>query len=83
LPHDLLKQLLEQLRLLKPPMPILRVHRMMRDLLVESQPGEPAPGQMHAQFLHQFALAADAVEIAISKMRSSSSGSIDGRPVSL
>ena len=36
----------------------------MRDLLIEAQTGEPAPGQMHAQFLHQLALAGDAVQIA-------------------
>ena len=36
----------------------------MRDLLIETQAGEPAPRQMHAQFLHQFALAGDAVQIA-------------------
>ena len=36
----------------------------MRDLLIEAQTGEPAPRQMHAQFLHQFAFAGDAVQIA-------------------
>ena len=36
----------------------------MRDLLIEAQAGEPAPRQMHAQFLHQFAFAGDAVQIA-------------------
>ena len=36
----------------------------MRDLLIEPQTGEPAPGQMHAQFLHQSAFAGDAVQVA-------------------
>ena len=36
----------------------------MRDLLIEAQAREPAPRQMHAQFLHQFAFAGDAVQIA-------------------
>ncbi len=36
----------------------------MRDLLIETQPREPAPGQVHAQFFHQFALAGDAIQIA-------------------
>ena len=36
----------------------------MRDLLIETQTREPAPGQMHAQFLHQLAFAGDAVQIA-------------------
>jgi len=36
----------------------------MRDLLIEAQTREPAPRQMHAQFLHQLALAGDAVQIA-------------------
>ena len=36
----------------------------MRDLLIEAQSREPAPRQMHAQFLHQLPLAGDAVQIA-------------------
>ena len=36
----------------------------MRDLLIEAQAGEPAPRQMHAQWLHQFAFAGAAVQIA-------------------
>ena len=36
----------------------------MWDLLIEAQPGEPAPRQMHAQLLHQFPFARDPVEIA-------------------
>jgi hypothetical protein len=63
LAHDLLEQLLKQLRLLKPSVPVLGERRMMRDLLIEAEPGEPAPRQMHAQFLHQPALAGDAVQI--------------------
>jgi len=62
--HDLLKQLLEQLRFLKPSMPVFRKRGVMRDLLIEAQTGEPAPRQMHAQFLHQVAFAGDAVQIA-------------------
>ena len=36
----------------------------MRNLLIESQPGEPAPGQMHAQFLDQFTLTGNAIQVA-------------------
>ena len=36
----------------------------MRDLLIEPQPGEPAPRQMHAQLFHQLALAGNAVQVA-------------------
>src|SRR5207245_6070879 len=36
---------------------------VMRDFLIETQAREPAPRQVHAQFLHQFALAGDAVQI--------------------
>jgi len=61
--HDLLKQLLEQLRFLEPAVPVLRERGVMRNLLVEAQPRKPAPGQMHAQFLDQLALAGDAVQI--------------------
>jgi hypothetical protein len=35
----------------------------MRDLLIEAQTGEPAPGQVHTQFLHQLPLTGDAVQI--------------------
>jgi hypothetical protein len=35
----------------------------MRNLLIETQTREPPPRQVHAQFLHQLALAGDAVEI--------------------
>jgi hypothetical protein len=36
----------------------------MRDLLIEPEAGKPAARQMHAQLLHQLALAGDAIEIA-------------------
>jgi hypothetical protein len=36
----------------------------MRNFLVETEACEPAPRQVHAQFLNQFALAADAIQIA-------------------
>src|ERR1022692_152583 len=62
--HDLFEQLLEQFRFLKPPMPVFREGGVMRNLLIETEARKPAPRQMHAQFLHQLAFAADAVEIA-------------------
>src|SRR5512135_2130191 len=61
---DLLKQFLKQLRLLKPSMPVLGKGRVVRNLLIESQPSEPAPRQMHAHLFHQFPLARHPVEIA-------------------
>jgi hypothetical protein len=64
LAHDLFKQLLEQLRFLKPSVPVFRERGVMRDLLIEAQTGEPAPRQMHAQFFHQLAFAGDAIQIA-------------------
>ena len=63
LPHDLFEQLLEQFRLLKPSVPVLGERRVMRNLLIEPQPREPAPRQMHAQLFHQPSLTGDAVEI--------------------
>src|SRR5205814_7015093 len=63
LPNDLLEQLLKQLRLLKPSVPVLRERGVMWDFLIETQTREPAPRQVHAQFLHQFALTGDAVQI--------------------
>src|SRR5271157_5313444 len=64
LPHDLLKQLLEQFRRLKASVPVLREGGVVRNLLIEPQAGEPAPRQMHAQLFHQLALAGNAVQIA-------------------
>ncbi len=37
---------------------------VMRDLLIEAQSCEPAPRQVHAQFLHQLPLAGDPIQIA-------------------
>jgi ATP-dependent Clp protease ATP-binding subunit ClpA len=36
----------------------------MRNLLIEPQPCEPAPRQMHAQFLDQFPFAGHAIQVA-------------------
>jgi hypothetical protein len=36
----------------------------MRNLLIEPQTCEPAPCQMHAQLLDQFALARNAIQVA-------------------
>jgi hypothetical protein len=44
--------------------PVLGKCGVVGDLLIEAETGEPPPGQMHAQFLHQLALAGDAVQIA-------------------
>src|SRR5437879_4407934 len=40
-----------------------RERRVMGNLLLEPQPGEPAPRQVHAQFFQQLPLTGDAVEI--------------------
>ena len=45
---DLLKQLLKQIRFLESSMPVLGKRRVMRNLLIEAQSGEPTPRQMHA-----------------------------------
>jgi len=36
----------------------------MRNILIETETCEPAPGEMHAQLLDKLALAADPVQIA-------------------
>jgi hypothetical protein len=59
-------------------MPILRESGVMRYLLIEAQSGKPAPCQMHAQLLDQFALAGDAVQIADQEDAQQKLG-IDGR----
>jgi hypothetical protein len=60
---DALEQLLKQIRLLEAPVPVLGKGRVVRNLLVETQPGEPAPRQVHAQLLDQLPLTRDAVQI--------------------
>src|SRR5271169_6564583 len=58
-----LEQLLKQIRLLEASVPVLGKRRVMGNLLVEAQAGEPAPSPVHAQLLHQLPLAADAVQV--------------------
>jgi hypothetical protein len=48
-------------------MSILGKGGVVRYLLIETQSREPAPREMHAQLLHQLALAGDAVQIADQK----------------
>jgi hypothetical protein len=36
----------------------------VRNLLIETQAGKPAAGQMHAQLLHQLAFIGDAMQVA-------------------
>ena len=45
-------------------MTVLGKRGVMRNLLIETEPGKPAPGQMHLQLLDQLALAGDAIQIA-------------------
>ena len=45
-------------------MTILGKRGVMRKFLVETEPCEPAPGQMHAQLFDQLALAGHAIEVA-------------------
>jgi hypothetical protein len=55
---------------------------VVRNLLIEAQTGEPAPGQMHAQLLDQFPFAGNAVEIADQKNAQQKFG-INRRPTGL
>ena len=73
--------MLKQLRFLKPPVPVFRERGVMRNFLSETQAREPPPGQVHAQFLHQFALAGDAVQIPNQQPAQQKLG-IDRRPSS-
>jgi hypothetical protein len=41
-------------------------HAAERNGILEAQAGKPAPRQMHAQFLHQFAFAGDAAPLRLS-----------------
>ena len=51
----------------------------MRNFFIESQAGEPAPCQVHAQFFHQLALAGDAIQVANQQDAQQQFG-IDGGP---
>ena len=62
--HNLFKELLKEVRLLKASMTVLWKTWSDGNLLIEAESGKPAPGQMHLQFLDQLALAGDAIEIA-------------------
>src|SRR6202040_3944811 len=62
--HDLFKELLKQIGLQETAMTVLGKRGVMGNLLIEAEPGKPAPGQMHLQFLDQLALAGDAIQIA-------------------
>jgi hypothetical protein len=52
-------------------------------LVVEIEPAEPSIGQVQLDFLAQLPLKADAIAVAQISIRIISSGSIDGRPISL
>src|ERR1700745_2912730 len=82
LPHHLFEQLLKQLRFLKPSVPVFRERGMMRYLLIEAQSGEPAPCQVHAQFLYQLPLTGDAVQVADQQNAQQKLGS-NGRTASI
>src|SRR5260370_39612909 len=62
--HNFLEPLLEHLRFLKAPVAILRKGAVVRNFRIKPETCEPAPGEMHAQFLNKLALAADAVQMA-------------------
>jgi hypothetical protein len=51
--------------------PILGEREVMRNLLIEAQTCKPAPGQVHAQFFHQLALAGYAVQVKSASERDS------------
>jgi len=44
-------------------MPVLGKCGVVRKFLVEAEPCEPPPGQMHPELFDQFALAGHAIEI--------------------
>ena len=45
-------------------MTVLGKRGVMGNLLIETEPGKPAPSQMHLQLLDQLALAGNTIEIA-------------------
>ena len=51
-------------RIVEQSMAVFREGGVMRNLLIKPWTDEPAPRQMHAQLLHQLALAADPVQVA-------------------
>src|SRR5215472_13112145 len=83
LAYDLFEQLLEQLRLLKPPVSVLGERGMMRNLLIEAQPGEPPHAKCMRNSSTSLRSLVTPYRYPIRRMRNSSSGSTEGRPVSL
>ncbi|HVS87332.1 MAG TPA: hypothetical protein VHF01_03800 [Candidatus Acidoferrum sp.] len=56
---------------------------MVRNLLLKPESHEPTIRKMHPHFFEQTPFARDPIEIANEQQRTSTSGSIDGRPVKL
>ena len=56
---------------------------MVRDLVFQIEPAEPAIGEVQLDFLGEPTLGADAVAAADDEHRIISSGSTEGRPMSL
>jgi hypothetical protein len=64
-------------------MPILRKSRVVRHLAIKAEPTESTVSEVKVNLFAQPTLRANAVAVADSNIRTSSSGSIEGRPVEL
>jgi len=62
--NDALEEFKKERRLLKTAVSIVGECRVMRNLLIEAKPSEPAIGQVHSCILDQTALASDAVQVS-------------------
>jgi hypothetical protein len=64
-------------------MTVLREGRVVWHIALQAQPAEPAIGEVQMHLLAEPAFRTDAEAIADDKIRIISSGSIEGRPISL
>jgi hypothetical protein len=81
--NDTFKDVAKDITLPEPVQPVLREGRVVRDLVVEIKPAEPAIRQMQFNFLVSLRSDRRPKQYPTISIRIISSGSIDGRPISL
>ena len=77
--NDPLEEVEEERRFLKAAVPILGKRGVVRNLLIEAQPGKPAISQVHPNLLDQAALTGNAVQVSDQQNAQEHFG-IDRRP---
>jgi hypothetical protein len=82
-PLGALENVAQNIALTEPVQSVLGEGRVVGNGVIEIEPAEPSVGEMEPHLLAQLPLGADAEAVPIISIRISSSGSIEGRPMSL